>query len=80
MDEIRVIFWGPSERVIVSTLELKSQVMGLMDLLKENLMASQQIAQDYLIEDKLESLGLNLLDVEELVIEMLQAGWKQLIF
>lgn len=80
MDQIRLIFWGPSQKTIVSALELKSQVMDLCNLLPDNIYASQICADDYHIGDKLEELGVTLVEISSLVNEMLHEGWKQLTF
>ncbi len=80
MDQIRVILWGPSEKTVVSTLELKAQVMDLANLLGKDLIACKQCAEDYNITDRLEKLNVSLEYVGELITNMLKDDWKQLVF
>lgn len=80
MDTIRVIFWGPSEKVLVSALEVKAQIIDLVDLLPENVFACQECAEDYHIKDLIEALGVNVEFIGQLISDMLKEEWLQLTF
>jgi hypothetical protein len=80
MEKIRVFFWGPSERVLISALEVKAQVMDLVQLVSNEVYACQQCAEDYNIAEKIENLGVKVEYIGEMVSEMLKSEWIQLNF
>lgn len=80
MDTIRVFFWGPAEKVLVSALEVKAKVMDLVELIPENVYACRECAEDYNIKDLLENLGVSVQFIGEMISNLLNEGWAQLTF
>ncbi|MHA1674138.1 MAG: hypothetical protein ACTSYI_10980 [Promethearchaeota archaeon] len=80
MNEILLVLWGPSQTTVVGTLELKAAVMDLIEMEGIQVVASQQCAEDYRVDDKLEKLGISLISVGEKISELLKEGWHQLSF
>ncbi|MHA1777426.1 MAG: hypothetical protein ACTSWC_11675 [Promethearchaeota archaeon] len=80
MEEIVLILWGPIQRTVVGALELKSQVMDLVETEQISVWASNQCSDDYNVSDKLRELGVTVQFIGEKVSTMLKEGWYQLSF
>ena len=79
MDEVRVIFWGPAQLLIVKDEPLKEYLKKLQDVGVE-LWACKRCSDDLGVTEKLKDLGIQVEYVGSLVSEMLKDGWYQLTF
>ncbi len=79
MEAIRIILWGPSEKVVVTQVDLKSVVMDLVSQGFE-VWACKQCADDYSVTEKLEALGVKVVEVGAPVSQMINEGWQHLSF
>lgn len=80
ISEIVILLWGPPERTVISTLELKAAVMDLVEKEHIQVWACQVCSEDYHISDRLEDLGITVKPIGEALTNMLKEGWLQLSF
>ncbi|MFV0423678.1 DsrE family protein [Oleidesulfovibrio sp.] len=78
-DEVRIIAWGPSARLLAEDPTIQAELPRLRDAGVE-LWACRACADNYGVADRLEALGLDVLYVGEPVTHMIQTGWSQLTF
>lgn len=79
MKEVRVILWGPTERLAAEDTEFQQYIKFLLESGVE-VFACKACSDGYGVSEKLESLNINVKYVGKMVTEMLQAGWHQLSF
>ena len=79
MDEVRVILWGPTEKIVVENLEFREQVRLLMDAGVE-VYACKSCGDNFGVTEELEKIGIDVRYVGTFVTEMLKEGWYQLTF
>ncbi|MCF2139180.1 MAG: DsrE family protein [Candidatus Lokiarchaeota archaeon] len=80
MEEVVLILWGPIQRTVVSVLELKAEVMDLVETEKISVWACKQCSDDYKVSERLIELGVSVQFVGEKISSMLKEGWHQLTF
>ncbi len=79
MDEVRVILWGPTEKMVVEDKEFQEQVMLLM-VAGVEVIACKACSDNFGVSDELEKIGIDVRYVGTYVTEMLKDGWYQLTF
>ena len=79
MDEVRVILWGPTERMAVENEDFAEQVRILISGGVE-VIACKACSDGFGVSEKLEEIGVKVQYVGTLVTEMLKEGWYQLTF
>ncbi|EPR37595.1 DsrE family protein [Desulfovibrio sp. X2] len=73
-DEVRLIVWGPSARLLSENAEVSAELENLAAAGVE-LWACKACADRYGVSDWLAQLGINVLYVGEPFSKMLQGGW-----
>ena len=78
-DQVRLIVWGPSEKILAHDVELQD---GLHGLSKEGveLVACKGCSDNYETSGKLEELGVDVIYMGEPLTRMLKEGWRVLTF
>ncbi len=79
MDQVRVILWGPTEKIVIEDLDFQEQVRLLMDTGVE-VYACKACSDNFGVSDELEKIGIDVRYVGTFVTEMLKEGWYQLTF
>ncbi|UJG41478.1 MAG: DsrE family protein [Candidatus Heimdallarchaeum aukensis] len=79
MDEVRVILWGPTEKIAAEDKNFQEYVLALLNAGVE-VIACKACSDNFGVSDKLEELGIDVKYVGTLVTEMLKEGWHQLTF
>ncbi len=79
MDEVRLLVWGPSGKLLTEDRELQDQLKGLKDEGVE-LYACKGCADLYGISDKLMALGINVMYTGTLLADAQKDGWHVLTF
>ena len=81
MDQVRVILWGPTERLAAIDPEFQAQIQELVEQGVE-VYACKACSDGYGVTEKLISLDLDIKVkyVGKMVTEMLKDGWHQLSF
>ncbi|MFX1537632.1 MAG: DsrE family protein [Promethearchaeota archaeon] len=79
MDQVRVILWGPTERMAVENEQFRDQVKLLITAGVE-VYACKACSDNLGLSDKLSKLGIKVEHVGELTTHMLKEGWQQLTF
>jgi hypothetical protein len=79
MDQVRVILWGPTERLAAEDAEFQRQVQELIAQGVE-VYACKACSDSYGVSEKLALLDIKVQYVGILVTEMLKEGWYQLSF
>ncbi|MHA1512742.1 MAG: DsrE family protein [Candidatus Hodarchaeales archaeon] len=81
MDQVRVILWGPTERLAAIDPEFQAQIKELVEQGVE-VYACKACSDDYGVTETLISLDLDIKVkyVGKMVTEMLKEGWHQLSF
>jgi len=81
MDQVRVILWGPTERLAVEDPEFQAQIKKLVEQGVE-VYACKACSDSYGVSERLISLDLDIKVkyVGTMVTEMLKEGWHQLSF
>ncbi|MFC1931393.1 DsrE family protein [Chloroflexota bacterium] len=79
MDEVKVIIFGPSEKIAASDAEVQAR---LKELLKAGIevMACKWCADRMGITDKLEAAGIKVVYVGSIISDLLKEGWASLTF
>jgi hypothetical protein len=78
MEAVRLIFWGPSQLLLLDGKFAKN-----LDELRENnveFFACKACSDQYKISERLEQLGISVVYVGEMVSQMLEDGWHSLTF
>ena len=79
MDKVRVILWGPTERLAASDEEFRSKVNELLEAGVE-VYACKKCSDNYGVSEKIAELGVTVMYVGKMVSDMLKDGWHQLNF
>lgn len=78
MDEVVLIFWGPSQKTVLENAKLKKRVKGLIGTNKLKVLACKGCSDGYGISEDLEGIGITVKYVGEDVTTMLKQGWYSL--
>jgi len=78
-EEVRLIVWGPSARLLVEDAELQEKVRE-MKADGVELIACRACSDRLGVSEQLEALGIAVLYVGELLTEMLKEGWVCLTY
>jgi hypothetical protein len=78
-DEVRLIVWGPSARLLVDDTELQEK-MSEMQTDGVELLACRACSDRLGVSEQLEALGIEVLYVGVPLTEMLQGGWVCLTY
>ena len=79
MEEVRVILWGPTEKIAAKDKNFQEHVISLINTGVE-VIACKACSDNFGASEKLEKLGVEVKSVGTLVTEMLKEGWHQLTF
>ncbi len=79
MDEVKIIFFGPSEKLVVNDVEVQGRLKEALDA-GIHVMACKWCADRMGIADDLEALGIEVLYVGPVISELLKSGWASLTF
>ena len=79
MDEVRVILFGPSERVSAEDTEVQGKLRELQDN-GINVIACKACADRLGVTEKLEALGLEVVYVGPIISQLVKDGWAALTF
>lgn len=78
-EEVRLIVWGPSARLVVEDTELQEK-MNEMQADGVELLACRACSDRLGVSEQLEALGIEVLYVGESLTEMLKEGWVCLTY
>ncbi len=76
-DQVRLIVWGPSSKLLAEDEELQSRLQELREVGVE-LLACKACADIYGVSDKLDSLGVEVIYMGAPLTGMLKEGWATL--
>ena len=78
-DEVRLLVWGPSDRLLAEDAELQE---GLRAMIADGVevMACKACADRLGVGEALEQLGVNVFYAGTALTEMLKGGWKTLTY
>ena len=76
-DQVRLVVWGPSAKLLASDAELQGQLEELKDAGVE-LLACKACADGYGVSDKLTELGIDVIYMGAPLTGMLKEGWVTL--
>ena len=79
MDEVKVIIFGPSEKVAANDLEVQERLKELLEAGIE-VMACKWCADRMNITDRLEQAGVKVVYVGEIMSQLMKDGWSSLTF
>ncbi len=79
MDQVRVILWGPTEKLILEDLEFQEEIRMLLDEGIE-VYACKSCSDHFEVSKQLEEIGIDVRYVGSFVSDMLKEGWHQLTF
>jgi hypothetical protein len=79
MDEVKIIFFGPSEKLVVQDPEVQSRLKETQSA-GVHVMACKWCSDRMGITDDLEALGIEVLYVGPVISELLKEGWAVLTF
>jgi hypothetical protein len=79
MDEVRLLVWGPSAKLLSVDLELQKQLKQLEEVGVE-LLACKGCADSYGVSEDLEKLGITVKYTGQLLADMQKTGWHVLTF
>ena len=79
MDEVKVIFFGPSERVAANDAEVQARVKEIQEQGVE-VLACKWCADRMGITEKLEAAGIKVVYVGSVISDLLKEGWASLTF
>lgn len=74
-DEVSLIVWGPSEKLLAADEELQLYIKAMLDNGVE-ILACKGSADIYGVGEKLTSLGIEVLYMGEHLTKMLKTDWK----
>ena len=78
-DEVRLLLWGPSDRLLVEDEELQTGVQAMMADGVE-VLACKACSDRLGVTEELEALGVNVFYVGTALTEMLKEGWTTLTY
>ena len=79
MDEVKVIFFGPSEKVVANDAEVQARVKEILEQGVE-VLACKWCADRMGITGKLEAVGIKVEYVGSIISDLLKEGWASLSF
>ena len=79
MDEVKVIIFGPAEKLAAYDLEVQQQLRELQKA-GIHIMACKGCADEYNITDVLEEAGFEVIYVGPVISQLLKDGWASLSF
>jgi hypothetical protein len=79
MDEVKVIIFGPAEKLVASDVKLQEKVKKLLAEGIE-VMACKWCSDHWQISDQLEEIGIKVEYVGSVMSQLLQDGWASLTF
>ncbi len=79
MDQVRVILWGPTEKMVAENKKFQDMIK-MLQVTGVEIIACKACSDNFGVSEKLENLGINVQYVGTLVTEMLKDGWYQLTF
>lgn len=78
-DEVRLIVWGPSSKLLSGDQDLQGYMTKMMDE-GVKVTACKACSDDYGVSEKLESMGIDVKYMGEPLTEMLKSGMKIVMF
>lgn len=79
MDEVKVIIFGPSEKIAANDAEVQERLTELQEAGVE-VMACKWCADRMNITDKFEAAGIKVVYVGSIISDLLKDGWASLTF
>ena len=79
MDEVKVIFFGPSEKLAANDTEVQGKIKELLENGVE-VLACKWCSDRMNITPLLENLGINVVYVGSIISQLLKDDWAQLTF
>ncbi|MHA1400701.1 MAG: DsrE family protein [Candidatus Heimdallarchaeaceae archaeon] len=79
MDQVRVILWGPTERIAAEDKDFQEEIRLLLDAGVE-VIACKACSDNFGVSEELEKIGVTVQYVGNIVTKMLKEGWYQLTF
>jgi hypothetical protein len=79
MDEVKVIFFGPSEKVVANDAEVQARVKEIIEQGVE-VLACKWCSDRMGITEKLEAVGIKVEYVGSIISDLLKEGWASLSF
>jgi len=79
MEDVKIIFFGPSEKLVVHDLEVQSRLKEVLDA-GIHVMACKWCADRMEIAEELEALGVEVVYVGSIMSDLMKAGWAGLTF
>ena len=79
MDEVKVIIFGPSEKIAANDAEVQAKLKEIQKAGVE-VMACKWCADRMNITDKLEAAGIKVVYVGSIISDLLKDGWASLTF
>jgi len=79
MDEVKVIIFGPSEKIAANDAEVQAKLKELREAGIE-VMACKWCADRMNITDKFEAVGIKVVYVGPIISDLLKDGWSPLTF
>lgn len=79
MDEVKVILFGPSEKIAAHDTEVQERLRELQDAGAE-VIACKWCADRMNVTEKLEKLGITVVGVGPIISQALKDGWAHLVF
>jgi hypothetical protein len=79
MDQVRVILWGPTERIAAEDKEFQ-ELIKAWQVTGVEVYACKACSDNFGVSEVLEELGIDVRYVGNFVTEMLKEGWYQLTF
>lgn len=79
MDNVRLLVWGPSGKLLVEDKELQ-QYLGELEKIGVELYACKGCADMYGISDKLTKLGIHVMYTGKMLADLQKEGWHVLTF
>jgi hypothetical protein len=79
MEEVKVIFFGPSEKLAAADQDGQDRIAELLSA-GIHVMACKKCSDGFGISETLEGLGVDVLYVGEVISQLLKDGWAGLTF
>ena len=78
-DQVRFILWGPSEKLAAEDANIQENIKKMKEAGIE-VIACKWCSDQYGVSEKLESMGIKVFYVGEIITEMLKGGWATMTF
>jgi hypothetical protein len=79
MEEVNVIFFGPSEKLAAADREVQTRIAELMSA-GIRVMACKKCSDGFGVTETLEGMGVDVLYVGDVISQLLKDGWASLTF